>query len=130
MNAEILHQLKEAIHPRILSALRAEYGSLAGALAHFQKRFGAYAPAIMAGRAPAFFDPIVIKPLAGRGGLDFFDEFLARPWSLSQPRPGSMADLLTKYGLLVRHKGDYKLCLSDPRPAEGGKGVAQMEKAS
>lgn len=109
---DALERLKFALHPKVLAALENECGTLEGALAHFRERFGEFAPRIMAETHPEFLDPIVLKTPDGRG-FSFWREHARRPWSLSEPRPGSMTELLTKHGLLVADKkGHRRLVLS------------------
>lgn len=111
MNIDIQIHLKTALHPKVRAALEEEYGSLTNALAHFRERFGKFAPRVMTETNPEFLDPIVLKSPDGRG-FNFWREHIKRPWSLSEPRPGSMTELLIKHGLLVADKNGYKLILS------------------
>ncbi len=109
---DALKYLESALHPKVLAALENEYGSLENALAHFEKRFGEFAPGIMAETHPEFLDPIILRTPDGRG-FNFWREHARRPWSLSEPRPGSMTELMVRYGLLVAdEKGRRRLVLS------------------
>jgi len=109
-----LKSLELALRPGAQAALEDEYGSLENALIHFQERFGEFAPRIMAETAPGFLDPIVLRTPAGHG-FNFLREHMRRPWSLTDPRPGSMTALMAKRGLLVfTPDGRAKLDFSMP----------------
>lgn len=104
--------LKAALHTKVQAALKEEYGSLENALAYFRERFGDFAPRIMAETHPEFLDPIVLRTLDGRG-FNFFSEYARCPWSVSNPRPGSMAEFLAKREFLAATADEKAgLCLA------------------
>lgn len=105
-----MERLREDIYPEVLAALEGEYGSLENALSHFQNRYKDYAPRIMAERDPRYLDPIIIQPLNGKRGVNFFDEHCSCSWALTDPRPGSMVDLLTRHDLLDVDAPSPKIC--------------------